>query len=78
MDKVRVKREELIGILEANRKKHVEEYEQAYKEFRVAGLKALKDRVEAFGRDETDDLNIRLSPPISHEDEYTNTDDFNY
>lgn len=73
MDVIRIEKNALLERLNANRAKHIEEYNEA-----VAGWKIkLKERVEEIYRNVVTDgdydskVDIYLPKPMSYEDDYT-------
>ena len=74
MRSVKVNKDELMKVLQENKKKHVKEFEEAVKDYKKAALKVAKEHVELAKTGELDQIaKIRAMPqrPTSYEDSYT-------
>jgi len=70
---IRVEKGKLINILKTNRQLHIDEYQKAEDEFRMAGIAALEEKLDEFTKANNDtalSIHIPLSAPESHEQDY--------
>lgn len=72
MQPVRVNRVGLIEILEANKAKHIRDFEEAFEGFRRKALAEMEKNLQLAGDRDTKDVRliISLSIPQSHAEEY--------
>ena len=73
MRSVKVEKNELLGIVRDNKKKHVKEFDEAVKDYKKAALKVAKEHVELAKSGELDQIaKIRAMPqrPSSYEKDY--------
>jgi hypothetical protein len=73
MRSVKVEKNELLGIVRDNKKKHVKEFEESVKDYKKAALKVAKEHVDLAKTGELDQIaKIRAMPqrPASYEKEY--------
>lgn len=80
MEKVTVKKSELLDALRHNRKKHVEEYEETVEEYKAAALQrldnavdTLKDQISKLKGGDVPKLNVitfDIKPPEFHKTDY--------
>lgn len=73
MRSVKVNKTELMDILQANKKKHIKEFDESVKDYKKAALKVAKDHVELAKSGDLDKISkIRAMPqrPTSYEDSY--------
>jgi hypothetical protein len=70
MEKVKVKTSGLIEVLKGNRQKHVEEYKEAVRQFRMRSVAALKRELEKAINGKKFETNLCMTRPVSHEKDY--------
>ena len=73
MRSVKVEKNELLGIVRENKKKHVKEFDESVKDYKKAAIKIAKEHVELAKSGELDQIaKIRAMPqrPQSYEDSY--------
>lgn len=70
MKKVRVNKDELLGILVENRKKHKNEYKESIKAYRVKAADLLNKELQKIISGKKFDLNFDLTKPQCHEKDY--------
>jgi hypothetical protein len=70
MEKIRVSKEELLSIVNENRDKHVKEYLESIKAYRVKAADLLTLELQKIVSGEKFQINFDLIKPESHEKEY--------
>lgn len=70
MEKIKVKRNDLVSILKKNREKHVNEYKEAVRQFRLRAVVALKKELDKAQNGKKFETNLSMSRPTSHEKDY--------
>lgn len=70
MEKIRVKKEELLSIVKQNRDKHKNEYSEAIKAYRVKSADLLTKELNKIVNGEKFEMLFNLQKPESHEKEY--------
>ena len=73
MRSVKVEKNELLGIVRDNKKKHVKEFDEAVKDYKKAAVKVAKEHVELAKTGDLDSIaKIRAMPqkPTSYEKDY--------
>ena len=71
MNIVKVKKNDLIKVLEENKKKHVKDYEHAIHGYKIQLHKQLLDKLEKLSNGDVADTNFKdLYMPESHENDY--------
>lgn len=70
MEKVKVRTAGLVEVLKANRQKHVEEYKEAVRQFRMRACEALKRELEKAINGKKFETNLGMTRPVSHEKDY--------
>jgi hypothetical protein len=73
MRSVKVEKNELLGIVRDNKKKHVKEFDEAVKDYKKAALKVAKEHVEFAKTGDLEQIaKIKAMPqkPTSYEKDY--------
>jgi len=70
MENLRLKTAGLVEVLKANRQKHVEEYKEAVRQFRMRACEALKRELEKAINGKRFETNLGMTRPVSHEKDY--------
>jgi hypothetical protein len=73
MRSVKVEKNELLGIVRENKKKHIKEFDESVKDYKKAAIKVAKEHVELAKTGELDQIaKIRAMPqrPSSYEKDY--------
>ena len=73
MRSVKVEKNELLGIVRDNKKKHVKEFDESVKDYKKAAIKVAKEHVELAKTGDLDQISkIRAMPqrPSSYEKDY--------
>lgn len=70
MRTVRINKGELVDVLTKNRRKHKEDYEKAFREYREEALVEIALQVAKLKDGERIHLCVNDRPPESHEQEY--------
>jgi wobble nucleotide-excising tRNase len=73
MRSVKVEKNELLGIVRENKKKHIKEFDESVKDYKKAAVKVAKEHVELAKTGDLDKISkIRAMPqrPNSYEKDY--------
>jgi len=70
MERLKVKTSDLIKVLKANRKKHIIEYKEAVRQYRLRAVEALKRELDKAINGKSFTTNISMTRPTSHEKDY--------
>lgn len=74
MKAVKINKEELLGIVRANKEKHVAEYNEAIEDYKLAALKVANANMELVLTGNVENIQKctnMLSSPTSYENSYT-------
>jgi len=70
MDNIKVKKEELLEVLKTNKEKHILEFKEALRGYRIKSAELLSDQLAKVENGEDFTMNFNLPKPVSHESEY--------
>jgi len=70
MDNIKVKKEELLEVLKSNKEKHILEFKEAVRGYRVKSATLLSDQLAKVEGGEEFTMDFNLPKPVSHEEDY--------
>jgi hypothetical protein len=70
MERLKVKTADLVKVLKENRQKHVNEYKEAVRQFRLRAAEALKRELDKCVSGKKFETNLGMTRPTSHEKDY--------